>query len=203
MSPTPKTALALIIVAAAAMTGIAHTATPAATGADGSLHRPRDLRELVFLSSSQGLAYGPAARTQDSPAFTNIFVEPAVYRSFMQTGKWPEGTTFFMEVRAGVGHTDIGTRGSSQGELLAVEAERKDSTRYPDGGWAYFDFGPHGDDAQAQPMPRTHECYTCHRLHGAVEWTFTQFYPEQFAVAQAKGTVRKDYDPTAPLQQAP
>jgi hypothetical protein len=28
-----------------------------------------------------------------------------------------------------------------------------------------------------------------------VEWSFTQFYPEQFAVAQQKGTVRKDYDP--------
>ena len=97
-------------------------------------------------------------------------------------------------------HTDIGTSGSSEGELLAVEAEHKDSTRYPDGGWAYFDFGHQGEKAQAEPLPRTAECYTCHRLHGAVEWTFTQFYPEQFAVAQRMGTVRKDYDPNARLK---
>jgi hypothetical protein len=28
-----------------------------------------------------------------------------------------------------------------------------------------------------------------------VEWTFTQFYPEQFEVAQRLGKVRADYDP--------
>ncbi len=80
-----------------------------------------------------------------------------------------------------------------------MEAEHKDSTRYPDGGWAYFSFG-RGEQEQADPIPRTAGCYTCHRLHGAVEWTFTQFYPEQFAVAQRLGTVRKDYDPDAKLQ---
>lgn len=192
--------IGVCVVAAAAMVVIAYAAPPARAGSDDGLRRPPDLRELVFLSSSQGLAYGPAVRRSATPAFTNIFVEPAIYRSFMQTGRWPEGTTFFMEVRAGVGHTAIGTSGSSQGELLAVEAEHKDSTRYPDGGWAYFDFGHRGEKQQAEPIARTAECYTCHRLHGAVEWTFTQFYPEQFAVAQRLGTVRKDYDPDAPLK---
>jgi hypothetical protein len=43
--------------------------------------------------------------------------------------------------------------------------------------------------------PRTASCYDCHSRHGAVEWTFTQFYPQQFEVAQKLGTVRKDYDP--------
>jgi hypothetical protein len=28
-----------------------------------------------------------------------------------------------------------------------------------------------------------------------VEWTFTQFYPTAFEVAQRLGTVRPDYDP--------
>jgi hypothetical protein len=188
-----------VIAAAAAIAVIAYSAPAARADGDGALRRPPDLRALVFLSSSHGLAYGPAARQSATPAFTNIFVEPAIYRSFMQTGRWPEGTTFFMEVREGVSHTAIGTSGNSQGALLAVEAEHKDSTRYPDGGWAYFSFG-HGEQEQAEPIPRTAECYTCHRLHGAVEWTFTQFYPEQFAVAQRLGTVRKDYDPAAKLK---
>jgi Cytochrome P460 len=189
-----------LLVAAVALAVIAWSPPSAHADDAAALRRPADLRELVFLSSSHGLAYGPAARQSATPAFTNIFVEAAIYRSFMRTGQWPDGTTFFMEVRAGVSHTDIGTRGNSQGELLAVEAEHKDSSRYPDGGWAYFDFGPRGEKAQAEPLPRTAECYTCHRLHGAVEWTFTQFYPEQFAVAQRLGTVRKDYDPTARLK---
>ena len=192
--------IAISVLAAALVTAVIVYAPPAAPAgtAEETLQRPRDLRELVFLSSSHGLAYGPAARLAGSPAFTNIFVAPEIYRSFMQTGKWPEGTTFFMEVRGSVSHTAIGTSGTSQGELLAVEAEKKDSSRYPDGGWAYFGFGVSNQPAQA--IPRTAQCYACHRQHGAVEWTFTQFYPEQFAVAQRMGTVRKDYDANAKLK---
>jgi len=188
---------------AAAVAAAVIACAPATVHAEGNgetLQRPADLRELVFLSSSHGLAYGPLARLLETPAFTNIFVEPAVYRSFMKSGVWPEGTTFFMEVRAGVAHTDIGTGGNSQGALLGIEAEHKDSKRYPDGGWAYFDFGDGGRSQQGQMVPRSAQCYTCHRVHGAVEWTFTQFYPEQFAVAQRMGTVRKDYDPTLRLK---
>jgi hypothetical protein len=28
-----------------------------------------------------------------------VFVAPEAYRSFMRTGKWPDGATFFLEVR--------------------------------------------------------------------------------------------------------
>jgi hypothetical protein len=175
-------------------------AVTAAVGADDeTLRRPADVRELVFLSSGQGMAYGPAAdkakQAGGPPPFTNVFVTPQAYRSFMRTGKWPDGATFFLEVRAGVGHAANGVSGNSQGKLLGLEAEQKDSTRYPDGGFAYFDFRPGGIQQQARPLPVTASCYACHRLHGAVERTFTQFYPEQFAVAQKMGTVRKDYDP--------
>jgi hypothetical protein len=126
-------------------------------------------------------------------------VTAPAYRSFMHSGKWPDGTTFFLEVRQGVGHTAAAIQGASQGPLIGLEAEQKDSTRYPDGGFAYFDFGPGGTQERAEPLPRSASCYACHRQHGAVEWTFTQFYPEQFAVAQRMGTVRKDYDPNRKL----
>ncbi len=76
----------------------------------------------------------------------------------------------------------------------------KDSRRNPKGGWAYFDFGPGGREQSAQMLPTSASCYGCHSRHGAVEWTFTQFYPEQFAVANAKGTVRKDYDPNVKVE---
>jgi hypothetical protein len=194
-------------VAATAILTTAFSADPpsgAAAGSSGNtVQRPRDVRELVFLSSGYGMAYGPAAkaaREAGGPApFTNVFVTPGAYRSFMQSGKWPEGTTFFLELRQGLGHAQADIKGLSQGPLLGLAAEQKDSARYPDGGFAYFDFGPGGTKERAGPLPRTAACYACHRQHGAVEWTFTQFYPEQFAVAQRLGTVRKDYDPNRKL----
>ena len=108
---------------------------------------------------------------------------------------WPEGATFFLEVRRAESHVSINQGGASQGALLRIEAAKKDRTLNPEGGWSYFDFGEGGRNEMAQPEPRTASCYSCHSKHGAVEWTFTQFYPEQFAVAMAKHTVRKDYDP--------
>ncbi len=194
-------------VALAMLTMTAISAEPptgaVGSGADNTLRRPRDVRELVFLSSGYGMAYGPAAEAAKKAGgpspFTNVFVTPAGYRSFMQSGKWPDGTTFFLEVRQGVGHTTTDVTGASQGTLIGLAAEQKDNARYPDGGFAYFDFGPAGTKERAQPLPRSAACYACHRQHGAVEWTFTQFYPEQFAVAQHLGTVRKDYDPNRKL----
>jgi hypothetical protein len=37
-------------------------------------------------------------------------------------------------------------------------------------------------------------------MHAAVEWTFTQFYPELLEVAKQKGTVRPDHDPARKAQ---
>lgn len=185
---------AAAVALAAGITAFA--ATPSGPAPDAtSLERPRDLRELVFLSSGFGMAYGPARNlAAGSPPFTNVFVRPEAYRAFMKDGVWPEGTAFFLEIRQGRGQVSVDSSGRSQGELLALEAAVKDTRKYPDG-WAYFDFGPGGRNAQAQPEPRSASCYSCHSRHGAVEWTFTQFYPEQFAVARSKGTVRRDYDP--------
>jgi hypothetical protein len=183
---------------------VAEPPTGAAGGAaESALKRPRDLRELVFLSSGYGMAYGPAAaaaKKAGGPSpFTNVFVTREGYRRFMQTGKWPDGTTFFLEVRQGVGHATADVNGAFQGTLIGLAAEQKDSARYPDGGFAFFDLGPDGTKESAQPLPHSAPCYACHSQHGAVEWTFTQFYPEQFAVAQHMGTVRKDYDPNRKL----
>lgn len=195
------------VVATAILATTAFSADPpagaAGTSAGTVLLRPRELRELVFLSSGFGMAYGPVAEAARKAGglspFSNVFVTPEAYRSFMRSGTWPDGTTFFLEVRQGVGHTAADIQGASQGALIGLEAEQKDSTRYPDGGFAFFDFGPGGTKERAEPLPRSASCYACHRQHGAVEWTFTQFYPEQFAVAQHMGTVRKDYDPNRKL----
>ncbi len=68
----------------------------------------------------------------------------------------------------------------------------KDQKRFTDG-WAYFNFGMHGD--RAAPLPGTASCYSCHKTNAAVDQTFVQFYPTLMEVAQRLGTIRPDYKP--------
>jgi hypothetical protein len=164
----------------------------------GEVLRPADYRQWVFLTSGLGMTYGPNAPRPGQPApFSNVFVNPESYREFMQTGQWPNGTMFVLEIRHALESVSIDNGGRTQGDVVAIEASVKDATRFPDGGWAYLSFdGPQGLKAAAAPFPRTQSCYSCHSAHGAVEWTFTQFYPAQFEVAKRLGTVRADYDPS-------
>lgn len=193
-------AFALMTVLAATVA----SGTPPGFNAAGELERPADYRSWVFLTSGLGMTYGPNAADGGRPApFTNVFVNPEGYRAFRDTGRWPDGTVFALEIRRAEENVSINAGGRTQGAMLALEAAVKDSRRYPDGGWAYFSFD--GDKAlkpRAVPFPRSAECYSCHRAHGAVEWTFTQFYPELFDIAKQKGTVRPDYDPARKLAPA-
>lgn len=164
--------------------------------AQGRLERPTDYRQWPFLSSGLGMTYGPNSVQPDGqPRFSNVFVNPDAYRAFMASGEWPNGTLFVLEIRDSIENASINNGGRTQGAVAALEVSLKDTTRYPDGGWAYFDFPMRANAAAEAPLPRTASCYSCHSRHGAVDWTFTQFYPDQFAVAQRLGTVRSDYDP--------
>jgi hypothetical protein len=183
-------------LAAAGTAGVALAG--AAFNDQGELARPADYREWVFLTSGLGMTYGPAAaQPGQAQRFDNVFVNPEAYRKFMQSGQWPEGTIFILEVRESLENSSINNGGRTQGRHVAMEAAVKDSKRYADtSGWAYFSFdGERGLLDRTKPLPKTASCYGCHSRNGAVEWTFTQFYPAQFEVAQKLGTVRKDYDP--------
>jgi len=150
----------------------------------GELARPEDYRSWVFLNTALGLTYGPNRPPAGAPqVFTSVFVNPKAYAEFQKTGQWPDGTIFALEVAV------------------------RDSSRYPDGGWSYFSFdGPPDNRAAlrttAAPFARTASCYACHQKHGAVQWTFTQFYADAFERAQQLGTVRKDYDPARRIEDA-
>lgn len=186
-----------VIISSCAVAAVSAAEPGPQFNAQGELQRPPDYREWMFLTSDLGLTYGPSRSAPgQAPAFSNVFVNPASYRAFMQTGKWPDGTMFVLEIRESVDNSAINAGGRAQGAVRAVEASVKDSSRFPDGGWAYFSFeGRPGLLDAVQAFPRTQSCYSCHSRHGAVEWTFTQFYPQQFEVARKLGTVRKDYDP--------
>jgi hypothetical protein len=173
----------------------------AAFTSSGAVVRPQDYREWVYLTSGLGMSYAPEARAataaQDRPPFDNVFVNRQSYRAFLQSGRWPDGTMFILELRRSERHVSIDTGGQTQGGTLGIEAAVKDTTRYnATGGWAYLGFG--GGDKLAEsamPNPPTASCYACHRDNTAVENTFVQFYPTLFEVAQRLGTVKPTYDP--------
>jgi len=155
-----------------------------------ALVRPTDYREWIFLSSGLGMTYEPPSANPRPPTFGNVFVNPSSYRSFMQTGKWPDKTIFVLEFRNSDSEASINKSGRFQTGLAAVEAEVKDS-RFADG-WAFFNFR---GDAPTEPMSASASapCVECHTKNTAVERTFVQFYPTLLEVARRMGTVKPGF----------
>jgi hypothetical protein len=160
------------------------TASPRYT-ADGQLLRPDDYREWIYLSSGLGMTYGPAAEA-GPPRFDNVFVTPAAYHAFLQTGTWPDKTMFALEVRHAATDGSINKGGHFQEGVASLEIHVKDEARFATR-WAFFAFGKEAQ-ASAKPLPATSKCQECHARHGAVDETFVQFYPTLLPVARARGT---------------
>lgn len=190
----------------------AGAADPATAGPQfndkGELIRPEDYRGWVFLNSALGLTYGPNRPPAGAPqVFTSVFVNPRAYAEFQKSGLWPDGTIFALDIRPGIAPVSALEGARTQGPRVALEVAVRDSSRYPDGGWSYFSFdGPRESrgalQATAAPFPRTAGCYACHQKHGAVQWTFTQFYADAFERAKQLGTVNKDFDPARKIEEA-
>jgi hypothetical protein len=156
---------------------------------DGHLTLPSDYREWVFLSSGLGMTYD-SPQAQDAPSFTNVFVNPAAYRSFLASGKWPDKTMLVLEIRASASKGSINQGGSYQSGIVAIEGEVKDTAKFPGNGWAFFGFGK---SSTGKMLARSEACYGCHLQHGAVDNTFVQFYPALLEIAKQKGTLAPAY----------
>lgn len=158
------------------------------------LVRPTDYREWVYVGGGLGLTYDVASNPQDPPRFGSVFVNPSAYRSFVQTGKWPDGTVLVLESRFSETDVFVSNRGRFQTKLRGIEAEVKDS-RFPDG-WAFYDFGNAGslrDTAAPIVAEVVARCVECHTKNTAVERTFVQFYPTLLEAARQKGTVKPGF----------
>lgn len=153
----------------------------------GAVSMPQNWRQWVYVGSPltpNALNGGEAA----FPEFHNVYVEPAAYEHFMETGEWAEGTQIAKELVT-VRQNDNAENGSTaevsgvgyfQGEFAGLELTVKDSERFSaePGGWAYFSFGhkspPYNATAEAFP---TEACASCHEQNAATDLVFTQFYP--------------------------
>ncbi len=151
---------------------------------DGRLRPQPDYRDWIYLSSGFDMSYTPrAAHAGGQSTFDNVFVNPEAYASFKQTGTWPDRTMLVLEIRGAKSNASINKAGHFQGDdVLGVELHVKDAAR---GGWAFYAFD---GAAPAKMLPRSADCYTCHRDHGAVDTTFVQFYPTLIRFAEQKHT---------------
>jgi hypothetical protein len=86
-----------------------------------------------------------------------VFVSPAAYRGYADTGRFPEGTLMIWE-------RTIGSASNAHGPSAILLASVKDSLRF-DGGWGFFDFtAADGTVApKASALPEASACRTCHR----------------------------------------
>ncbi len=96
-------------------------------------------------------------------AFGKVYLSPAAYKQFSETGVFPEGSVMVLE-----------SRGPNASLLTSV----KDSSRFA-GGWGYFEFRDVDgrQTSKASALPDTAGCAACHRAHAGKDQVFTQFYP--------------------------
>jgi hypothetical protein len=173
-------AVSLPVVFAATIFGADMTPRPAAKyeGKD-TLLRPEEYREWVFVGSSSGLRYDKddGKPQPERLEYKNVYIDPAAYREYAKTKKFPEGTVFVLESATGEAKNEPGLRGSFQKDFVGLIAAVKDRERFADG-WAYFRFsdGPRKLLDKAKPFAKS-ACFDCHQQKGAEDNVFTQFYP--------------------------
>ena len=116
-------------------------------------------------------------KTTRTPEFHNVYVEPNSYRTFMKTGRWPEGTLMVKEFA----FTDIDPKNCDgppaflcnqwfgkailEHGRIGIAVMLKDTKRYPAeaGGWAYFSYGHQPPPYQRVSAPHPRErCAQCH-----------------------------------------
>jgi hypothetical protein len=144
----------------------------------GQLIRADGWRQWVFIGAPltpNTLNDGKAA----FPEFHNVYMEPAAFAHFVETGRFANGTMIAKELLS-IGATEaVSGNGFFQGEFQGLEFAIKDTERFPKepGGWAYFSFGhelPYETLAKAFP---TDACAACHEAAADYDMVFIQYYP--------------------------
>ncbi len=188
--PVLRSIRLLLPLCSLALLGASPVAPPVARyTVDGSLVVPGDYREWVFLSSGLDMSYSEKPAMQDMSMFDNVFVDPQAWAAFKTSGHWPQGTVFVMENRGAATKGSINRAGRFQtSEFMGLEFHVRDAARFK-GGWGFF---ASDGTRPAALQPESASCYACHEAHGALDTTFTQFYPTAKEIALAKHSLLAD-----------
>src|ERR1700685_4427543 len=95
---------------------------------DGQMKMPEDYRKWVYLTSGFDMSYNPAMQ-MGHDMFDNVFVNPAAYKAFLETGTWPDKTVMVVEVRGAKDKGSINKQGHYQDEIMGIEVHVKDERR--------------------------------------------------------------------------
>ncbi|MGD0631664.1 MAG: cytochrome P460 family protein [Terracidiphilus sp.] len=197
--PTSISAFCLVAAALAATIAFRapHTAHAASSVSPtytpgGALILPANYREWIYLTTGIDMSYTPKMEGMgDHPMFDNLFVNPESYRSYLETGTWPDKTVLVLEAREARSKGSINRSGHYQsGGIADLEFHLKDEARFP-GKWAFFSLDSASGNATL--IPQAAPCYSCHLAHAAVDTTFVQFYPTLLPIAQKKGTLSEAF----------
>lgn len=181
----------ILLAAALCMAPIAAGAAPQYLPGN-TLAVPADYRQWVFLTASMDLNYNHAIGPTEvgMHMLDNVFVNPEAYKTFVETGVWPDKTMLVKENRMAESAGTLSKSGHFQAAVMNLEVHVKDEARFA-GKWAFF--VSRDGKAPGNLMPQTANCYSCHQAHGAVDTVFVQFYPTLIGIAQTKGVISDSY----------
>jgi cytochrome c553 len=147
---------------------------------NGELIRPTGYRSWIYVGTPvtpNDLNNGKAA----FPEFHNVYIDPASYDHYKETGKFREGTILIKELVTVGSKGAVSGNGYFEGEFIGLEASVKSKAHFPDepGNWAIFSFtqpkiGTLKERAKAFPYAA---CASCHNDNAADDFVFTQYYP--------------------------
>lgn len=148
-------AFAVVAIVSMSLLGQIRYSAPAPAGAmfgNGNvLFRPAGYRDWMRIGSAAGHRGVPGESTH------TVYINPAAYQQFTQSGTYPEGTVMVLE------------------DSASLSVSVKDSGRFEDG-WGFYDFAAAEGkmSAEAAPLNQTARCVGCHRDKGAAA-VLTQF----------------------------
>ncbi len=159
---------------------------PPVWASDGKLIQPKDFREMVFIGAPltpHGLNDGKA----NFPEFHNVYVQPAAFKAYRATGKWPEGTMMIKELQLvddPKGDFPDGSRvlpsgrGYFPGAVNGLDVSVKDSKRFAESNnWGYFNFNhaapPYLAEAALKPVD---QCAGCHIANAHEDMVYVDLY---------------------------
>ena len=121
------------------------------------------------------------------PEFHNVYVQPAAFKAYRASGKWPEGTMMIKELQL-VDHPkgDLpdgsrilpSGRGYFPGPVNGLDVSVKDSKRFAaTNNWGYFNFNhaapPYLVKAANKPVA---ECAGCHMANAHEDMVYVKLY---------------------------
>jgi Cytochrome P460 len=180
------TVLMSLLSSSAQTTSNAQTTTcyPPEYTASGDLILPKNFHEWVYVGSPltpNALNGGHAG----FPEFHNVYIEPCSYAKYKETNVFPDGTIFFKELQLTLppadysdgSRTEPSGRGHFPGPWNGADVTVKDSKRYADGGWGFYNFNHHEPKSPTAKLKPVTECAYCYIASAKKDEVWTQFYP--------------------------